>query len=68
MISTVGFNIYAMVSLEQTISRNNIDPGERDWTFGQVLAMFMLEVAYEFLNFVLAHLDKRGREAQQGEA
>lgn len=64
MAITVGFNIYAVASLEQTISRNNTGVGEREWTFGQILSIFMLlGVANECVNFVLAYLDRleRGR-------
>lgn len=65
MIIAVGFNIYAMVSLEQTISRNSIGDGEREWTFGQILSIFMLVgVANESVNFVLAYLDRQEREAR----
>jgi hypothetical protein len=34
-----SFCIYLIVSLEQTIHRNNLDPEEEGWTFGQVLAI-----------------------------
>ncbi|OBT80380.1 hypothetical protein VF21_00916 [Pseudogymnoascus sp. 05NY08] len=68
MIIAVGFNIYAMVSLEQTISRNTIGLGEREWTFGQILSIFMLVgVANESVNFVLAYLDRNERERTHAE-
>lgn len=68
MVIAVGFNIYAMVSLEQTISRNNIGVGEQEWTFGQILSMFMLVgVANECVNFVLAYLDRLERERRHAE-
>jgi hypothetical protein len=55
-----GFCIYLMVSLEQTIQRNNLDPEEKGWTFGQVIAIFLLlGVANELLNVVLAKWDRK---------
>ncbi|KAJ5677870.1 uncharacterized protein N7477_003503 [Penicillium maclennaniae] len=55
-----GFCIYLIVSLEQTIQRNNLDPEERGWTFGQVIAIFLLlGVANELLNVVLAKWDRK---------
>ena len=62
-MANLGFNIYAIVSLEQTISRNHLDDEERDWTFGQILAIFMLlGVANELLNLFLAGLDRKAEE------
>jgi hypothetical protein len=59
-IALVVFSIYAIVSLEQTILRNNLDPAEKDRTFGQILAVFLLlGVANELLNLVSASLDRR---------
>lgn len=55
-----GFCIYLIVSLEQTIARNTLDPEEKGWTFGQVIAIFLLlGVANELLNVVLASWDRR---------
>ncbi|KAJ5152069.1 hypothetical protein N7492_010364 [Penicillium capsulatum] len=55
-----GFCIYLIVSLEQTISRNTLDPEEKAWTFGQIIAIFLLlGVANELLNVVLASWDRR---------
>lgn len=55
-----GFCIYLIVSLEQTIRRNNLDPQEKGWTFGQVIAIFLLlGVANELLNVVLANWDRK---------
>ncbi|RDL40991.1 uncharacterized protein BP5553_00970 [Venustampulla echinocandica] len=60
MLSMVGFSIYAVVSLEQTISRNNIGEQEREWTFGQILPVFvLLGVVNELTNMFLAHLDRK---------
>lgn len=60
-----GLCIYLIVSLEQTIQRNTLDPQEKGWTFGQVIAIFLLlGVANELLNVVLASWDRRiGHEA-----
>lgn len=55
-----GFCIYLIVSLEQTIKRNNLSPEEKGWTFGQVIAIFLLlGVANELFNVVLAKWDRR---------
>lgn len=62
-----GFCIYLIVSLEQTIQRNNLDPEEKGWTFGQVIAIFLLlGVANELLNVVLAKWDRKLAGAQAG--
>ena len=48
------------MSLEQTIHRNTLDPEEEAWTFGQVIAIFLLlGVANELLNLVLASWDRK---------
>ncbi|OQD68699.1 hypothetical protein PENDEC_c032G00040 [Penicillium decumbens] len=61
------FCIYLIVSLEQTIQRNNLDPEERGWTFGQVIAIFLLlGVTNELSNVVLAKWDRRIALARQG--
>jgi hypothetical protein len=67
--STIGFmmfSIYCIVCLELTISRNSLDPSEKDWTFGQILAVFLLiVVANELLNLCLASLDDlNGRRSE----
>lgn len=55
-----GLCIYLIVSLEQTIQRNTLDPEEGGWTFGQVIAIFLLlGVANEFLNVILASWDRK---------
>ncbi|KAJ9138907.1 hypothetical protein NKR23_g8208 [Pleurostoma richardsiae] len=52
-----AFSIYAVVSLEQMIDRNNVDREEEQWTFGQILAVFLLlGPAYEFVNVLLASM------------
>jgi hypothetical protein len=56
---TLCANIYFIVSLEQTISRNTIDVAEREWTFGQVIALFLLiGVAFDLLNLCLAVIER----------
>lgn len=55
-----GFCLYLIVSLEQTIQRNNLNPEEKGWTFGQVIAIFLLlGVANELFNVVLANWDRK---------
>ncbi|KAJ5301858.1 hypothetical protein N7508_006721 [Penicillium antarcticum] len=59
-----GFCIYLIVSLEQTIQRNDLDPEEKGWTFGQVIAIFLLlGVANELLNVLLASWDRKQQSA-----
>ncbi len=58
-----GVNVYAIITLEQTIQRNDLGPEEREWSFGQVLALFMLAgVAVEVLNIFLAKMDTREKQ------
>jgi hypothetical protein len=65
LISMVGLNIYAIVSLEETISRNHLDPSEKTWTFGQILAIFLLVgVVNEMMNLWLASLDRKAKAAK----
>jgi hypothetical protein len=60
MLAAVAFSIYAIVSLEQMIQRNPVNASEDVWTFGQIMAMFLLlGVANEVLNLILAHLDRK---------
>jgi hypothetical protein len=42
VLSYTGFSIYSIVSLEQIISRNWVSEEENEWTFGQLLALFLL--------------------------
>lgn len=57
----IAFCIYAIVSLEQTINRNNVQSDEEQWTFGQIIALFILiGTANELLNLFLSTLDNRG--------
>ena len=60
IIGLTGFSVYAIVSLEQTIAANDVDSEEKEWGFGQVLALFLfLGVVNELFNLGLASLDKR---------
>jgi hypothetical protein len=63
VVLRTGVNVYAIVTLEQTIQRNDIGPEEREWSFGQVLAIFMLVgVAVEVLSIFLAKMDAREKQ------
>ncbi|KAJ5589000.1 hypothetical protein N7537_011678 [Penicillium hordei] len=65
-VAYCSFCIYLIVSLEQTIHRNNLDPEEKGWTFGQVIAIFLLlGVANELLNVLLASWDRKQAESSQ---
>lgn len=58
MIHT-GVNIYMIVTLEQTVSMNRLDAAEKEWTFGQILALFvLLGVVVEVANILLSKLDE----------
>lgn len=37
-----GINVYMIVTLEQIVGRNSLGEEEWEWTFGQVLALFLL--------------------------
>ncbi|KAK6332692.1 hypothetical protein TWF730_004351 [Orbilia blumenaviensis] len=64
ILANLAFCIYAIVSLEQTISRNNLDVEEKEWTFGQIIAVFLLlGVGNEIMNILLAHVDHRRANA-----
>lgn len=65
-VAYCAFCIYLIVSLEQTIHRNLLDPEEKGWTFGQVIAIFLLlGVANELLNVLLASWDRRKSVSDQ---
>lgn len=65
-VAYCSFCIYLIVSLEQTIHRNDLDPEEKGWTFGQVIAIFLLlGVANELLNVLLASWDRKQAESSQ---
>lgn len=42
MLLHTGINVYMIVTLEQIVGRNSLAEEEREWTFGQVLALFLL--------------------------
>jgi hypothetical protein len=68
MLVRTGINVYGVVTLEQMVHWNNLAPDEGEWTFGQVLAIFMLlSVAVEVLNIFLAKLDKKPDEQRTNE-
>ncbi|QQK46790.1 hypothetical protein Pdw03_1688 [Penicillium digitatum] len=65
-VAYCSFCIYLIVSLEQTIHRNDLNPEEKGWTFGQVIAIFLLlGVANELLNVLLANWDRKQAESSQ---
>ncbi|KAL0932871.1 uncharacterized protein CTRU02_211834 [Colletotrichum truncatum] len=58
-----GINVYMIVTLEQIVTRNHVSAEEKDWTFGQVLAIFvLLGVVVEVVNILLPKLDGYVRE------
>ncbi|KAL2069259.1 hypothetical protein VTL71DRAFT_15597 [Oculimacula yallundae] len=57
-----GVNLYAIITLEQTIGRNTVGKEEKSWSFGQVLAIFMLVgVAVEVGSIFLARMDEKSK-------
>lgn len=49
---------FQVVTLEQMVHVNNLSPEEKDWTFGQILALFvLLGVVVEVINILLNKLD-----------
>ncbi|KAK9771016.1 hypothetical protein AB5N19_01758 [Seiridium cardinale] len=60
MLVHTGINIYMIVTLEQIVERNKIDKNEESaWTFGQILALFvLLGVVVEVINILLPKLDR----------
>ncbi|KAF9869762.1 hypothetical protein CkaCkLH20_12805 [Colletotrichum karsti] len=53
-----GINVYMIVTLEQIVGRNHLSEEEKEWTFGQVLAIFvLLGVVVEVINILLPKLD-----------
>ncbi|KAJ1549303.1 hypothetical protein HK405_005923 [Cladochytrium tenue] len=68
VVLMTGVSIYAIVSLEQTIAVNNVGEEEREWGFGQVLALFLLlGVVNELVNLGLAKLDKRNERRKDAD-
>lgn len=51
----MGLCIYLIASLEQMITRNHVGDGEKDWTFGQILTLFLpAQTANKFVNALLS--------------
>lgn len=68
MLLRTGINIYAVVTLEETVRRNDLGAEEREWTFGQVIAIFLLlGVGIEVMNIFLAKLDGREEDEEEEE-
>jgi hypothetical protein len=64
-----SFCVYLIVSLEQTVQRNRLNPEEKGWTFGQVIAIFLLlGVANELVNVLLARWDRNKAESSREQA
>ncbi|KAL1841774.1 hypothetical protein VTJ49DRAFT_6612 [Mycothermus thermophilus] len=62
VMAYTGFSIYAIVSLEQIINRNHVNEEENEWTFGQIIALFLLlGPTVDFMNAVT---DNFGRRAE----
>jgi hypothetical protein len=50
----IAFSIYAIVSLEQMIKRNLVSEEETEWSFGQIIALFLLlGPTVDFMNAVV---------------
>lgn len=63
MATRTLINVYGVLMLELTISRNDLGSDEREWTFGQIIAIFLLlGVAAEVFNLVLAKIDTKSEE------
>lgn len=67
MFARTLINIYMILMLELTISRNDLGEDEKRWTFGQIIAIFLLlGVAAEVCNIILAQIDsKLDKKAEQ---
>ncbi|KAK4160247.1 hypothetical protein QBC43DRAFT_325659 [Cladorrhinum sp. PSN259] len=62
MLIHTGINVYMIVTLEQIVARNHLSEEESEWTFGQLLAIFMLlGVVVEVVNILLPKLDAEER-------
>ncbi|KAL8372012.1 hypothetical protein RB595_001698 [Gaeumannomyces hyphopodioides] len=56
------FSIYAITSLEQMIERNNLSEEEHEWSFGQVIAIFLLGgTFYELAQVIISGIGTRTR-------
>ncbi|KAL2154681.1 hypothetical protein VTH82DRAFT_3357 [Thermothelomyces myriococcoides] len=64
VLAYTAFSIYAIVSLEQMISRNPVSEEESEWSFGQIIALFLLlGPMIDFSNAVAAGIG-RNRETR----
>ncbi|KLU86237.1 hypothetical protein MAPG_05254 [Magnaporthiopsis poae ATCC 64411] len=60
------FSIYAIVSLEQMIERNHLSEEEQEWSFGQVIAIFLLGgTFYELVQVIISGIGTRTRSDDQ---
>ncbi|KAF2257679.1 hypothetical protein CC78DRAFT_201667 [Lojkania enalia] len=60
MFARTLINLYMILMLELTISRNDLGEDEKRWTFGQIIAIFLLlGVAAEVCNIILAQIDSK---------
>lgn len=61
-----GINVYMIVTLEDIVKKNNLSDEEKEWTFGQVLAIFvLLGVVVEVVNMLLGKLDTKEEAASE---
>lgn len=57
-VAHVAFYVFATVSLEETIRRNNVSSDEAEWSFSQILPLFLLlGPAVDFANAMVAAVD-----------
>ncbi|TLD26857.1 hypothetical protein PspLS_04751 [Pyricularia sp. CBS 133598] len=64
VVAYLAFSIYAIVSLEQMINVNDVSADESEWTFGQVIAIFLLAgTLYELLGVMISHYGSKQRQA-----
>ncbi|KFY47860.1 hypothetical protein V496_10407 [Pseudogymnoascus sp. VKM F-4515 (FW-2607)] len=64
LAGNTAFSIYTIISLEQTISRNNLSSDERKWTFGQAIALFLLlGPVIEIVNLVISSIDRDSNDS-----
>ncbi|KAI6382426.1 hypothetical protein MCOR25_000722 [Pyricularia grisea] len=64
VVAYLAFSIYAIVSLEQMINANKVAAEESEWTFGQVIAIFLLAgTLYELLGVLISNYGSKQRQA-----
>jgi hypothetical protein len=60
-----GVNVYMIATLEEIVNWNTVDEAEKEWTFGQILAVFvLLGVVVEVVNILLSKLDATDSDAE----